>query len=87
MPRVFDNGISAVESPVFNAFAVTPSDTVDLAHVACAIYCGGGGDVSLITLNGDQVTFTALVSGIFHPITASRIRATGTTATGIIAGY
>jgi hypothetical protein len=87
MPRVFDNGISAVESPAFNAFPVTPSDTVDLAHVACAIYCGGAGDLSLVTVNGDTVTLVALVSGLIHPITASRIRATGTTATSILALY
>lgn len=78
---------------------ITPSDTVDLPSGAPrAIYVGGGGNITLITtgipaINGraavvaGTVLLTALPVG-WHPIgCAARIKATGTTATGLVAAY
>ena len=72
------------ESPASRAFAITPSDSTDLATPARSLYVGTAGNLSVI-LVGDTaaVTFTNVQAG-YHPIRVKRIRATGTTATGII---
>jgi hypothetical protein len=67
------------------AAAVTPSDTVDLAVVAKGFYVGAVGNVTVITAGGDTILFTAPALGGVHRIAVSRIKATGTTATGIVA--
>lgn len=74
------------------AIEVTPSDTVDLTKpsgVAATkyLYAGVTGDVVIITPSGDTVTLKALAAGIFHPMQATRIKETGTTATNILAIY
>jgi hypothetical protein len=47
-----------------DAFAITPSDTVNFTQgLARGIYIGGSGNVSLVTANGNAVTFTGLVVG------------------------
>jgi hypothetical protein len=71
-----------------DARAVTASDTTDLPDGPCrAIYIGGTGNVSLITGGGSLVTFSSLNSGYVLPLEVVRVRATGTTATNIIALY
>lgn len=67
------------------AAAVTPSDTVDLSDVTLAIYVGGAGDVTLITAAGDTVTFKAVPVGTTLRVRASRVKATATTATLMLA--
>lgn len=74
------------------AIAVTPSDTADLTfpiglNGTKYLYVGASGDVAAITSSGDSVTFKALASGVFHPISIRRVLATNTTATGILAVY
>lgn len=66
-----------------NAAAVTTSDSVDLGHVTRAIYVGVAGDVTAV-VNGTAVLFKAMPVGT-HRIRASRINATATTATNIVA--
>lgn len=68
-----------------NAVAVTPSDSVDLTYDTRALYVGGTGDISVITENGQTVTLVGVPAGSFLPISVSRVRATGTTATNIVA--
>jgi hypothetical protein len=87
MPRVFENGPNLIDAPALNAFAVTPDDSNDLAHTARGIYCGSGGNLAVVTFGGDSVTFVALSGGVVHPITVSRVLATGTTALSIVAVY
>jgi hypothetical protein len=79
------NGLSSI--PALNGFAVTPSDSVDLAAASRGIYVGVSGNVKVTTLNGDAVTFVGLAAGIIHPIAASRVWSTGTAATSIVAVY
>lgn len=52
-----------------------------------AIYVGVTGDVTLITRAGQTVLLKALVAGVFHPVQGNIIKATGTTATNIVAAY
>ena len=71
-------------SAPFNAASVTPNDTTDLSKITRALNVSGDGAVAIITASGDEVTLY-IAAGIVFPINASRIKATGTTATGIVA--
>ncbi|MFM9871991.1 MAG: hypothetical protein ACKVQS_00840 [Fimbriimonadaceae bacterium] len=78
-----DGSIVGHQDPVFDAFAVTPSDTADLAQVTRGVYVGGAGALKVTLAGGSTVTFTGLTAGIW-PFEVVRIFATGTTATGLI---
>ena len=67
------------------AFAVTPSNTVGYDRMARAFYVGTTGDVVVLTSEGNAVTFTAVPAGAIIPINHTRINATGTTASNIVA--
>jgi hypothetical protein len=83
-------------TPVFNQVmqirAVTPSDTVNLPQTAKAIF---NGNVSACNITlvaqadqaGQQQTLQNVAVGIWMPVTAWRVMATGTTCTNILAGY
>lgn len=71
--------------PSRRAAAVTPSDTVDLSFVTRYLWVGGAGNVDVLTVNGDDVTFEAVPAGTLLPIAARRVLAAGTTATKIVA--
>ena len=49
------------------------------------LYVGGAGDVTVITMGGDQVTLTAVPAGSFVPVQVTRVLSTGTTATDMLA--
>jgi len=68
------------------AVAITPSDSVDLPNgpTGLGVYVGVAGDVTAI-VGGNTVTYKAAVGRL--NIRASRILATGTTATNLIAEY
>lgn len=68
------------------AEAVTPSDTVNFTTTPDAFYIGGAGTVVGIS-NGSAVTFVGLQAGQYLAGSLSRINATSTTATSIIALY
>ncbi len=87
MANTFSSHSSGLESPGEHAFAVTPSDSVDLTYVTRGIYVGATGTLKVTMLGGEAVTFTGLAAGVIHPIRASRIWATGTSATTILAIY
>jgi hypothetical protein len=71
-------------APASDAFAVTPNDSTDLTFIARSLFFGGAGTVSVITLEGTTVSFT-IPAGFILPLEVSRVNATGTTATGIVA--
>jgi len=69
------------------AIAVTPSDATNFTSGACkGIYIGGAGNVTAI-VGGVAVLFTAPPVGSILPIAATRVNATGTTATVMVAMY
>lgn len=68
-----------------SAQAVTTSDTVDLTNVSRALFVGGAGNVVVIMFDGTTVTFTGVTAGTILPIRVSRVKATGTTATNMVA--
>lgn len=66
---------------------ITPSDSVDVSKDAegnfpDAIIASGAGNVSLELINGGIVT-VALSAGVERPFSFRKLRATGTTATGV----
>jgi hypothetical protein len=73
------------------AAAVTPSNTVDIPSISggtnngCVLYVGGGGNLKVLTVGGDEVTFVNIQDGAFIPVNVLRVYATGTTATNIVA--
>jgi len=76
---------STLEGPAEAAAAVTPSDVTNLTPSAKALYVGGAGDISLVTLAGDEVTLVGVPAGTFVPIRVARVNSTSTTATSIVA--
>jgi len=78
--------ISIADSSIINAATVTPSDTTDLDAPSKWLYIGVSGDLEVILTGGQTVIFRNLAVG-FYPICATRIKAAGTTALNIIAGW
>ena len=80
-------------SPVFvpgikaeKAVTVTPSDSSQLETTA-GVYLGTSGDLAVTMKNGSQVVFKSLAAGMIHPLSVTKVRATGTTATDIVVVY
>ena len=68
-------------------YAVTPADGTDLTNGQCrALFIGVAGNVVVHNADGDSVTFAAAASQVL-PIRTTRVLATNTTATGIVALY
>lgn len=70
--------------PANNAAAITPSDTEELTYAIRAIYVGGIGDITLVTLGGDTVTFVDVPGGTVLPVSAKQVLASGTDATNLV---
>lgn len=79
------NSSNAIDAPAGRYAAITPSDTVDLTFMARAIYVGTGGNLVAVDDAGTAVTFTNVPDGAIIPIRVSRINATSTTATNMVA--
>lgn len=78
----FANRARSIQGPATGALPVTPSDATDLAHIAVALYVEVGGAVVIDTVEGQTRTITVTDFSIL-PVGATRVRATGTTASGI----
>ena len=78
--------VSIPDSSISTAATVTPSDTTDLTIPSKWLYIGVSGDVEVVLAGGQTVIFRNLAVG-FYPIHATRIKAAGTTALNIIAGW
>ena len=71
-------------NPAAGAESVTPSDSANIEPTR-GVYVGASGDLRVLMINGDDVTFTSLSGGIVHPLQVVRVYSTSTTATGIVA--
>lgn len=85
MQDKYDTHASGLESPATDAFAITPSDTQDLPQLTRALYVGGGGAAVVVLKSGAEVAFANLAAGSVLPARLRRVKATGTTATGLVA--
>jgi hypothetical protein len=86
MPAPYSVTFDTVSSPARQWQAVTPADgaTAQFPITPKSIYVGGAGNIVLRDAIGTNVTFT-VVAGSFLPLCATRVQATGTNATGIVA--
>jgi hypothetical protein len=64
--------------------AITPNDGTDLDEYSRAVYVGGAGDLTVMTVDNTVVTFFAVPAGAMLPIRVRRVRSTSTTATNIL---
>lgn len=79
--------LNAWSSPFSHVVAVSPSNTVDLVTVSRGLWVGSVGDLKITTLGGETIVIAAVPSGSFLPIRATRVFATLTTASSILALY
>lgn len=94
MTDIFQYNPELLTAPARNAYEVTPDDNADLDPVPRELYIGTGGNLSL-TMQGYEdemqpgatVTIQNVPDGSRVPYRAIRVRATGTTAAGIVAIY
>lgn len=90
--RDFDN---VSQSPSGDALAVVASNTVALlaaptgnpTQYTRGLYVGVTGDVTVITRKAQTVLFKAVPAGTILPIQVTHVKATGTTATDMVALY
>ena len=78
----FDSVTTSARAP----FPIVPHDTNELTVVPKALYVGTGGDLTLRGVSGTtDVTFKNVASGQVLDVRAQYVRATGTSATDILA--
>lgn len=82
------NRAAELDSPAWEALAVTPADA-DLSRMPTrGLYVGGAGNVTVVMAGGGSaVTFTNVPAGTILPIRVDRVNSTSTTATAIVALY
>jgi hypothetical protein len=73
--------------PASDGAAVSPSDSQNLAVASKRLWIGGAGNVALVTVKGAALTYTAVPAGTYLNVRAQQVKATGTTATNIVAEY
>ena len=82
----FESFQDSAFSPSRAPFTIIPDDIAELPTVPKGIYVGTGGDVTLRGIDGAaDVTYRNLPSASYIAVRASHVRATGTTATDLIA--
>ena len=86
MSDPFQSFTDSPVGPARSAVAVEPSDGVPLPRLPKALYVGGGGDVTLRCVDSNaDIVLSAVPAGSILPVRALFVRATGTTATAIVA--
>lgn len=83
------NTLSAAQraAPPLKSVAVVAHDTNELAPGCIGIYVGVAGDISMKLANDDTAVVFKSVPVGFHRVCPKLIRATGTTATDMVALY
>ena len=87
MSDVYANLSSALTSPLIGAFVIAPSDDTDLAQTTRQLrITGNAGNVAVIWLSGVE-TVEPVNAGDLLDWRIRRVKATGTTATGLRGYY
>lgn len=78
------SGVNAL-GPMSSAFAITPHDSNALALPTRGIAFATAGALKILDGNGNAVTIPSgvLQAGVIHPIRATQVFSTGTTALNI----
>ena len=82
MSNPFAGTIPPIYGPARDIAPVTPDDAADLPDVAIALYVETGGTLVIDTVTGGTRT-VAVTNFAILPVGVRRVRATGTTASGI----
>jgi hypothetical protein len=77
--------VDGMMAPAARAAAVAPHDSNPLAEPARALFVGTGGDIVACGVSGGDAVFKNVPDGTVLPFRAQFVRATGTTATDILA--
>ncbi|KTT73541.1 spike base protein, RCAP_Rcc01079 family [Sphingomonas endophytica] len=86
MPDPFQSHADSALAPSTAPFAIQPDDASPLPTIPKGIYVGGGGTVVLRGVGGSaDVTYRNLPDASYIAVRAQYVRATGTTATYLIA--
>ena len=72
-------------SPSRHAFAVAPNDAIPLSPIPKALFVGGAGTVTLRTIDSAADVTLTVQAGQILPLRAAYVRASGTTASGLVA--
>lgn len=83
MANPFSGRAVSISGPATDILPVTPDDASDLADVAIALYAEAGGAISFDPAGGGATRVVVVPDGMILPVGARRVRASGTTATGI----
>lgn len=83
MNDIFQDHATGLESPASRIYEITPDDGADLAIASRAINVAESGAVRVTTTGGTTAT-VYVAAGIPFPVRATRVWATGTTATGLV---
>jgi len=73
-------------APASGAVAVTPNDGTSIPATR-GLWVGGAGNIQVIMEDGSQVTYTGVPAGTLLHISVTRVFATSTTATSMLALY
>jgi hypothetical protein len=73
------------EEPFRAGVAVTPSDATVYTPPLDALYVGGAGNLTVTGCDGASYTFDAVSAGAIYNVQVTQVKATGTTATNIVA--
>lgn len=84
MTNPFADRAPALSDPAREMLPVTPSDSTNLSTTAVALYIEEAGTVVFDTVAGNTRTVKVTDYAVL-PVGVRRVRATGTTATGIFA--
>lgn len=88
MPDPFATYVGALDLPAQAAIQLIPSDTDAIAQTPKAIYVGGAGHIVMRGITGTaDVIFRNVPAGTVLRFRPGFVRATGTTATDILALY
>lgn len=71
--------IFTATAQAYNIYSM--SSQTSMGNPGCFLYVGGTGNVSVVTIGGDQITFNGVPAGTTLPIQVKKLRLTGTTAT------
>lgn len=84
MSDSFAHRPDAVEAPARQAFAIVPHQTQPLVPLPKAVLVGTAGNVVLRAVDSGADVTIPVTAGQILPIRAQFVRATGTTASGLV---
>ncbi|MDB5539302.1 MAG: hypothetical protein JWQ89_1029 [Devosia sp.] len=87
MSEKYQGRADDIAAPARRGFQITPNDATDFTAETRAIYIGSAGDLVVVLVSGDEVSFVGLSGGALLPVRARRVKSTGTTATHLVGLY